>query len=595
MITSAIPDVLHSVIDILRSEPRLEICGSWVLNKNEKWSLKLQACLSVPATVYMPEVSTWHLVVSSGTSGETVQFFPDITDGITATFEHQDHNAISSEICSWRTGKPCLEKALAAFGRSSWSGEPEAFLDKVVWFLQRLLAWIDAAANDELAMKDDPLELPAFSGQSLFPLIGFKEDAGELSFWMNYSGKWGYASTYQLRGALSTRFISRFYDKSGRPLKIMDWAPSMPRRSKEKDSLWIVLPSLPIIPPWQAPSSWNELRTSLDSWGIDLQSILVQAGINTRSAVKIEIPARIMLGFPLAERVGNKANRMHWLVISLPPLSHKTSYRKGFRATEHNHRLWDAEIAFSDNPLRWIRTANWATDQLRTRGAAEDIACCKRIMIIGAGSLGGTVAENLIRMGICNLNIVDSDRLVMGNLSRHVLDMGFIGYSKAAALACQLNRTLPDAKVRALSGDFPAESEHVKDAYRACEIIVDCTGDDNVLRALSSFDWKSEKLFISLAMTWRAEGLFAYAASESSFPAIDAMAHFSRSPSPDIIENEARPEGIGCWHPVFPASADDVQLWGAIATKFIRRVILNPGRHYEYYRQMSDGTVEREQ
>ncbi len=44
-------------------------------------------------------------------------------------------------------------------------------------------------------------------------------------------------------------------------------------------------------------------------------------------------------------------------------------------------------------------------------------------------------------------------------------------------------------------------------------------------------------------MTWRAEGLFAFAASETTFPATDASSRFDASASPEIDMDEARIEG----------------------------------------------------
>lgn len=52
-------------------------------------------------------------------------------------------------------------------------------------------------------------------------------------------------------------------------------------------------------------------------------------------------------------------------------------------------------------------------------------------------------------------------------------------------------------------------------------------------------------------------------------------------------------EGIGCWHPVFPASADDVRLWAAIGTKFIRRAVVERGRLCEHFVQDDYGAIER--
>lgn len=301
-----------------------------------------------------------------------------------------------------------------------------------------------------------------------------------------------------------------------------------------------------------------------------------------------------MLGFPLENKIGDEPARIHWLALRLAGLSNTMTKRRGFRPTERNRRVWDREQPLSQEPIRWVRTQNWAADQLRTRGEAANDIRSKKVLIIGAGSLGSMIAENLMRMGVVSQGILDADFLQTGNLSRHALTMTSVGHNKAAALVEHLNRLLPDASARSFSCAFPPESEVAKNSLRQYDVIIDCTGDDGVLKSLAVFDWQSEKIFISLAMTWRAEGLFAFAASETTFPVTDASSRFDASASPEIEVDEARIEGIGCWHPVFPARADDVQLWAAVGTKFICRVVSAPGRIYEYFKQMPDGTVERE-
>jgi len=301
-----------------------------------------------------------------------------------------------------------------------------------------------------------------------------------------------------------------------------------------------------------------------------------------------------MLGFPLQDKVGEKSQRIQWLALRLTGISGRLATRNGFRPTERNRSAWDREQLFSQTPIKWVRAQNWASDQLRTRGEAGNDIRSKKILIIGAGSLGSVIAENLMRIGVVSLGILDSDHVQVGNLSRHTLTMVAVGNNKAAALVDYLNRVLPDANARYFDCDFPPESEFVKSSLRKYDVIIDCTGEDNVLKSMASFDWQSEKVFVSLAMTWRAEGLFAYSANETTFPAIDAITHFRSSPSPAIDLNDARIEGVGCWHPVFPARADDVNLWAAISTKFICRVVSTPGRVYEYFKQMPDGTIKRQ-
>lgn len=587
------PHVLLSVVDAINSDARTRTDSSWELHPEGEWSLRFSARLSVPATDFVPNESIWHLVVWTTPGGEKAHVYPDATNGITATFPHQDYNGEAHPPRHWRLGKPCLEKPIGVFNRTSWSNEPRNLAERLHWLLQRLLNWIDAAASDSLSVEGDPLELPALPGQSLFPLLGFREVAGDVSQWMPHQGSWGFASTSPLRGANSTRVITAFQLPDGEFIRTVEWSPSMLGKGRTSDAVWLVLPEIPVMRPWQVPTSWLELNERLEASHINLEKLLVAIGSAVRRSLRRVPPWVLLLGFPIAEKVGLAPSRVHWLAIRSPSLASKTTRRKGFRSCERNHRNWDAEIATSKEPLKWQRTANWAADQLRTRGAAENEMCGRRVLLIGAGSLGSSVAENLLRMGICELGILDYDWMMMGNLSRHKLSMQAVGHKKAKALAAHLNECMPDAKVRAFDTVFPPHNEQLNQAVRSYDVVVDCTGDDEVLDALASFDWKSEKLFVSLAMTWRAEGLFAYAACESSFPAIDAKTQFSASPIPPLNELDAQIEGIGCWHSVFPATADDVQLWGAIGSKFIRRAVLSPGRRYEYFRQMSDGTIER--
>jgi hypothetical protein len=247
----------------------------------------------------------------------------------------------------------------------------------------------------------------------------------------------------------------------------------------------------------------------------------------------------------------------------------------------------------SKRRLIWRKTANWAPDQLRKRGEAEDEVRAKSILVIGAGSLGSAIAENLLRMGVTRLGLLDSETLLVGNLSRHLLTMDDTGASKAVRMAARLNLAAPDADVEPLVMAFPPTSAADIERLSEWDVIVDCTASDAVLHAMASYPWDRERLFVSLSMTWEAKSLFAYSVSEAAFPAIDAIERFSAvSPPPD----EARigeMEGIGCWHPIFPATADDVNLWAAIGSKFVRRAVLEGKRTAVLYTQSDDGSVER--
>lgn len=304
-------------------------------------------------------------------------------------------------------------------------------------------------------------------------------------------------------------------------------------------------------------------------------------------------PIHLLIGFPLAVTFGGPPRRFHWIAIRNMQLCRRADVRKGFSGTADARRVRDVELAKSNRSLEWQRSANWAPDQLRRRGEAEDKVRSKSILFLGCGSLGAAVAENLLRMGVTRMALVDNDTVHVGNLSRHVLTMGDAGHGKAVQLARRLNMAAPDADVTALPFSFPPFRPADVGLLKDWDVVVDCTASDAVLRDMATFDWQTERIFVSLAMTWRAKGLFAYTATETGFPAIDAMERFGAASPPAETGMVGQMEGIGCWHPVFPATSDDVNLWAAIGSKFVRRAILERKKAGSFYVQREDGSVDR--
>ena len=168
-----------------------------------------------------------------------------------------------------------------------------------------------------------------------------------------------------------------------------------------------------------------------------------------------------------------------------------------------------------------------------------------------------------------------------------------LGRVKSTALATELNATMPDARVEALEFSFPPVGIDERRKLEGWDVIVDCTAEDAVLRAMGAYPWDGVKVFVSLSMSWKARGLFAYADEQASFPANDAIERFNACSDRPDEETIGMMGGIGCWHPVFPASADDVQLWAAVGTKFVRRAVLERRRICEHFVQDACGAVER--
>lgn len=586
-----IPEVLASVSDQLVGHHRVGCLGPWTSVSGGLWSLSIRTMLSAAETELMPAETDWHIVFDPMV--ENITIYPSKAGGIKTTFQHQSYNDEGLATYPWRAGNPCLHRQSATFGRTAWDREPTAIDDRILWYVERLLIWIDCAATGELAVDGEPLELPSGPGMGRFPVIGFVGSDDDVSFWGSRTSTWGWADIAELPSAKSSYAIKAFRDVQRNVIRELRWGRLISNMKSSTTGLWIALDNVPVSLPWELPRTWDSLTSLLGRSEIDLCEIFEKAGADRRRRKLDKGSVTVLLGFPISEAIGGAPVRFHWIGIDPVKFSDRTSKQNGFRANEDNRRSTDRLIPTKKDPLKWIRAVNWEPTELRTRaGAAADIEP-RRVLMLGAGSLGSGVAENLVRMGVTDLTIMDYDRLEVGNLTRHGLGMDAVGHQKATALANALSILMPDADVKGIVASFPPVNASTADQLRSYDVIIDCTGSDLVLDSMARFDWGGEKVFISIAMTWQAEGLLVFTASEASFPAIDAKERFGEIDLPPADLGDARMEGIGCWHPVFPASAADVRLWSSIATKEIFKAMKSPERQCIYFRQSEAGSVER--
>lgn len=588
------PDLVEAIAS-LPTDSRVERTEDWVERPNGAWSFLFRARLSAPASQFVPEWSGWHLVVTGTAANRDIDIYPDASTGIVATFPHQNVNDTPVDGLPWRTGKPCLERPASIFQRDAWGGEPLDLAERLIWHIHRLLLWMDAAAEDRLLIDGDPLELPMYPTTAQGSILGFHETQDGLEWWNQCTERWGFATLSEIPGAHATVVISEFMDPRRRRLRTPSWSPVIPKGNRRVDAVWVALPRRAVIAPWRAAFTWYELSELCAAVSVDLPAILADAGASLRHTQrpKQTLPTHLLLGFPLEATVGGPDERFHWVAVQNMQLCGRSDVRSGFPDRSGARRAWDRDRAMSSHAVVWRHTANWAPDQLRKRGEAEDTVRTKSLLLLGCGTLGAAVAEHLLRMGVTRMGVLDHDTMHMGNLSRHTLTMADIGHAKANRLARRLNLAAPDAQVTALPVSFPPSNADAVDLIKDWDIVLDCTASDAVMREMAQFDWKTERIFVSLAMTWRANGLFAYTACETGFPAIDAIERFrAAAPAPET-EAVSVMEGIGCWHPVFPATSDDVALWGAIGSKFVRRAILEKTKMAALYQQREDGSIDR--
>lgn len=108
----------------------------------------------------------------------------------------------------------------------------------------------------------------------------------------------------------------------------------------------------------------------------------------------------------------------------------------------------------------------------------------KRIALVGCGTIGGYLAEMLVKGGAGSLGgeliLVDNDLLMPSNLGRHRLGFNSIFALKAKALQEEFKHIMPSANVRA----FPVDAREANLA--GVDLLIDATGEEALGHWLSA-------------------------------------------------------------------------------------------------------------
>ena len=101
----------------------------------------------------------------------------------------------------------------------------------------------------------------------------------------------------------------------------------------------------------------------------------------------------------------------------------------------------------------------------------------KRVLVVGCGGLGGHIIDQLARVGIGSLRVVDGDAFDETNLNRQLLSsVPLLGVSKATAAKDHVRRVNPEVTVEAIT-DFLTE-DNADCLVSGCDAVFDAL--DNI-------------------------------------------------------------------------------------------------------------------
>ena len=538
------------------------------------WGLRCRLRPGIEGNEFIPAESDWYVLVEPSYPWGAIWCYPAKDEGIIHTFPHQAYNSLGNPTLPWRSGNICLDPGVHTLGRNAYGSEPFAVHRRLRWRLERALDWLRMAAYGKLVLPDEPFERPPFPHEaSPILTIAYTEDTETYARWQDIPDRSGLVDLSEsMSGVIITRCFRR---SSGRILWIPSWGTVVGTMTSVLRGIWLRITEPPVLPPWQAPTTWGEFRTACRYQGVNLEEMF-QPLMPTLRDGRRHIA---LIGYPIPEFSGGPISQMRWEALLLPRVASGTKTAQGFRPNEIGQRYLDrTTVLRNDDHLEWQDAENWAVQEITTRGRFPITLTASSIAIIGAGALGSVITELLTRAGCTRLTVVDGDTVATGNLVRHTLTMDDIGTAKASALVRRLNNVTPHASLTAINNYFPPEEEADRARLQHCDIVVDCTGSDKVLFALEQFPWDNQRLFISFSLSLRARRLYCFSAVGNTFPHSAFGALIEPWITRDLDEHtgwDLPREGIGCWHPVFPARFDDIMLLAASAVKHLEATTTN--------------------
>ncbi len=130
-----------------------------------------------------------------------------------------------------------------------------------------------------------------------------------------------------------------------------------------------------------------------------------------------------------------------------------------------------------------------------------NILADKKALLIGCGSLGGYIANELVKAGIEKMMLLDADHLYEINVFRHLLGLEYVGQYKCVALQNYLEKNISDLKISSLPEKIEEAVQEGNIEFDEYDLIISATGNHNVNRWINQYVM-SNKLAIPVVYAW---------------------------------------------------------------------------------------------
>lgn len=114
----------------------------------------------------------------------------------------------------------------------------------------------------------------------------------------------------------------------------------------------------------------------------------------------------------------------------------------------------------------------------------------KCVTIIGCGSGGSCIAEELVKSGITKLLLIDNDYLTVENIFRHTCELTDVGIKKIYALKGRLLKINPKADIQCIDTEINIITDFVDEKLKQSALIINATA--RVEEVINEYCWQNE-------------------------------------------------------------------------------------------------------
>ena len=130
----------------------------------------------------------------------------------------------------------------------------------------------------------------------------------------------------------------------------------------------------------------------------------------------------------------------------------------------------------------------------RNAGVLEtDALAHTSVAIVGLGSGGSLIADQLARAGVGRLVLIDRDRIEVENVGRHLCDLTDLGRRKTVAVADRLRARNPAIQIDAVDLDILSDTETFRRAVATCDVLIGATDNNASRRVVNRLAVETER------------------------------------------------------------------------------------------------------